>query len=139
MATTAICKSIPVNPTRLGKIQPVLHAPKGLVLAQLNFRSPYHLACRDRASTRTKNVHFLRSSFLRFTKRCITHEQRAKELNQKGVDDALEDFDEAVAKDTEKQQKAPWHRQGVDEPPVRKQRSAGAMTKGGRNYVATKE
>jgi hypothetical protein len=35
-----------------------------------------------------------------------------------------------VAEDQEKQQRAPWHRQGVDVAPVRRQRSAGAMTKG---------
>jgi hypothetical protein len=132
MATTAICKSIPINLTRFGNLQPVIHvhAPEALVSAQLNFRSAYHVARQEQVRLRIKEGR-LRSSSLQVFARHITHEQRAKELNQKGVDDALEDFDEAVAKDTEKQQKAPWHRQGVDEPPVRRQRSAGAMTKGG--------
>ena len=60
----------------------------------------------------------------------VSYEQKAKDLNQQGVDEALSEFDTAVAEDKEKQQRAPWHREGVDEAPVRKQRSAGAMTKG---------
>ena len=39
-------------------------------------------------------------------------------------------LDDAVAEETEKQTKAPWHREGSDIPPVARQRSAGAMVKG---------
>lgn len=63
--------------------------------------------------------------------RFVSHEQTAKDLNQQGVDEALSDFDHAVGEEKEKQTRAPWHRQGADTPPVRRQRSAGAMTKGG--------
>ncbi len=62
--------------------------------------------------------------------RSISNEQKAKDLNQQGVDEALSSFDSGVAEEKEKQVRTPWHREGVDEPPVRKQRSAGAMTKG---------
>ena len=55
-----------------------------------------------------------------------TYEQAARDLNQKGIDDQLAEFDDAK----EKQTKAPWHREGADTPPVERQRSAGAMTKG---------
>jgi hypothetical protein len=52
-------------------------------------------------------------------------------LNQQGIDEALADFDTAIAEEgKDKQQRAPWHRQGAQEPPVKRQRSAGAMTKG---------
>lgn len=38
----------------------------------------------------------------------------------------------AIGTDKEKQNKAPWHREGSDIPPVARQRSAGATTKGSR-------
>jgi hypothetical protein len=65
--------------------------------------------------------------------RSITYAQRAKDLNQQGIDDQLSDYDTAIADEKEKQTKAPWHREGADTPPVRRQRSAGAMTKGRRS------
>lgn len=65
-----------------------------------------------------------------FGVRFISHEQTARDLNQQGVDEALSDFDTAIEEEKEKQTRAPWHRQGADTPPVRRQRSAGAMTKG---------
>jgi hypothetical protein len=65
-----------------------------------------------------------------FGVRFISHEQTARDLNQQGVDEALSDFDNAVEEEKDKQTRAPWHRQGADTPPVRRQRSAGAMTKG---------
>ena len=37
---------------------------------------------------------------------------------------------EAIAQEKEKQTRAPWHREGSNKPPVARQRSAGAMTKG---------
>ncbi|KAL8746151.1 MAG: hypothetical protein Q9190_001786, partial [Brigantiaea leucoxantha] len=39
-------------------------------------------------------------------------------------------LDTAIAQEKEKQIKAPWHREGSNLPPVARQRSAGAMTKG---------
>ena len=58
--------------------------------------------------------------------RSSTHEQTARDLNQKGIDDQLLEFEDAK----EKQNKAPWHREGVDTAPVHRERSARPMTKG---------
>lgn len=61
---------------------------------------------------------------------CASHAQNAKDLNQKGVNEQVSKFDDAIAQEKEKQVRTPWHRQGANEPPVKRQRSAGAMTKG---------
>lgn len=73
-----------------------------------------------------------------FGARFVSHEQTAKDLNQRGVDEALSDFDTAIGQEKEKQIRTPWHRQGADTPPVRRQRSAGAMTKGKCTHHADK-
>jgi hypothetical protein len=39
-------------------------------------------------------------------------------------------IDNAVGEAKELQTRTPWHREGTDKPPVKRQRSAGAMTKG---------
>lgn len=62
--------------------------------------------------------------------RSITYAQKAKDLNQQGIDAQMSEYDTAIADEKEKQTRAPWHREGADTPPVRRQRSAGAMTKG---------
>ncbi|KAL8689862.1 MAG: hypothetical protein Q9218_004561 [Villophora microphyllina] len=54
----------------------------------------------------------------------------AKEPDQKSNDAQGSDLKEAIAQEKEKQAKAPWHREGSNLPPVARQRSAGAMTKG---------
>ncbi|KAL8729819.1 MAG: hypothetical protein Q9181_004865 [Wetmoreana brouardii] len=54
----------------------------------------------------------------------------AKELHQKSNDAQEYDLNEAIAQEKEKQTKAPWHREGSNIPPVARQRSASAMTKG---------
>lgn len=41
-------------------------------------------------------------------------------------------IEKAISAEKEKQNKAPWHREGSDMPPVARQRSAGAMVKGAR-------
>lgn len=54
----------------------------------------------------------------------------SKEPPQEG-DGAVEtDINQAIAQEKEKQTRAPWHREGSNKPPVARQRSAGAMTKG---------
>lgn len=45
-------------------------------------------------------------------------------------------MDDTIAQETEKQQRAPWHREGSNLPPVARQRSAGAMTKGMRFAIS---
>lgn len=56
-----------------------------------------------------------------------------REKEKKDDDRDNDDGPEAskrIGEEQEKQDRTPWHRQGADEPPVRKLRSAGAMTKG---------
>lgn len=54
----------------------------------------------------------------------------AKELHQKSDEAHKSDFEKSIAREKEKQTKAPWHREGSNVPPVARPRSAGAMTKG---------
>jgi hypothetical protein len=59
---------------------------------------------------------------------------RAKQLHQNSADDYEEDFnsqiDDVIGEAKELQARTPWHREGSDKPPVKRMRSAGAMTKG---------
>jgi hypothetical protein len=59
---------------------------------------------------------------------------KAKKLNQKGLDKQEDGFhsqiDNAIGEAKELQARTPWHREGADQPPVKRARSAGAMTKG---------
>ena len=64
------------------------------------------------------------------TQRSASYEQKAKDLNQKGINEQLSSFDDSIAQAKEKQARTPWHREGTDEPPVKRPRSASAMTKG---------
>lgn len=50
--------------------------------------------------------------------------------DQSNVDAQASNIDDAVAQKKEKQTRTPWHREGSNIPPVARQRSAGAMTKG---------
>ena len=68
-------------------------------------------------------------------RRHITSEARARSLHEKANADELSEPDAEVEHHKKRQQERPWHREGVDQPPVRRQRSAGAMTKG-RPYIA---
>ncbi|PMD62000.1 uncharacterized protein K444DRAFT_525583 [Hyaloscypha bicolor E] len=58
----------------------------------------------------------------------------AKELHQKSGDKHEDEFnsqiDDAIGQAKELQTRTPWHREGSDKPPVKRMRSAGAMTKG---------
>jgi len=58
----------------------------------------------------------------------------AKALNQKGLDDHENGFnkqlDGQMGEAEEKQVRSPWNREGSDKPPVKRLRSASAMTKG---------
>ncbi|KAF2493282.1 hypothetical protein BU16DRAFT_551205 [Lophium mytilinum] len=54
----------------------------------------------------------------------------AEQLNNKVTGEEQLDYDKRVAADKGKQIRTPWMREGSDQPPVARQRSAGAMTKG---------
>lgn len=79
------------------------------------------------------------------------YKAQAKELNRKGMELQEESrsdnggaegggkesrsssngyLDDEIGTAKEKQARTPWHREGPENPPVRKLRSAGAMTKG---------
>jgi len=61
--------------------------------------------------------------------------EKAKELNQKGADEQEGQLDRAIGQAKELQARTPWHREGSDTPPVKRNRSAGAMTKGWSYFV----
>lgn len=54
----------------------------------------------------------------------------ASELNNNITQEEKDDFARKLQEDKGKQIRTPWHREGSDIPPVARQRSAGAMTKG---------
>jgi hypothetical protein len=54
----------------------------------------------------------------------------ASELNNNITQEEKDDFARKLQEDKGKQIRTPWHREGSDLPPVARQRSAGAMTKG---------
>ena len=52
------------------------------------------------------------------------------QLNHNITQEEKDDFARKLQEDKGKQIRTPWHREGSDVPPVARQRSAGAMTKG---------
>ncbi len=80
----------------------------------------------QRPATSTPQISYIFQGY-----RAVSAEATARELSQQSVDELAEDVDEDnVAEAKDKQHKRPWMREGVDHAPVRRQRSAGAMTKG---------
>jgi hypothetical protein len=62
--------------------------------------------------------------------RLSSSDQKAKELNQQGIDNEMSKFDHDLEAEKEKQARKPWHRKGADQPPVAPAPSTGATTKG---------
>ena len=56
--------------------------------------------------------------------------KQSTELGNKGLDEDNDQLDYAIGEAKELQARTPWHREGTDRPPVKRPRSAGAMTKG---------
>lgn len=54
----------------------------------------------------------------------------AVELDHNVTQEEKDDYAKRLEEDKGKQIRTPWHREGSDTPPVARQRSAGAMTKG---------
>jgi hypothetical protein len=54
----------------------------------------------------------------------------AAELNENITQEEKDHFAKKLNEDKGKQIRTPWHREGSDVPPVARERSAGAMTKG---------
>lgn len=53
-----------------------------------------------------------------------------KDPSHKALNQEESHFEDSVAQEKDKQQRAPWHRECSNTPPVARPRSAGAMTKG---------
>ncbi|TGO65522.1 hypothetical protein BCON_0002g01070 [Botryotinia convoluta] len=94
---------------------------------------------RDRAASQLFTKQSPSSCLRTFTSTNIwreekSHTEKAKELSQKGLDKEEDWFnnqlDNAIGQQKEIQARTPWHREGADQPPVKRNRSAGAMTKG---------
>lgn len=65
-----------------------------------------------------------------FARSDSSHATPASELNNNITQEEKDHFAKKLQEDKGKQIRTPWHRQGSDIPPVARQRSAGAMTKG---------
>ncbi|KAL9581446.1 MAG: hypothetical protein Q9212_003894 [Teloschistes hypoglaucus] len=98
-------------------------------LAWLVARVPCHLDQLPTSyrSAPSSNAFFSHSARVRVEGRLTG---AAKELHQKSNGTHESDLNTAIAQEKEKQTRAPWHREGSNVPPVARQRSAGAMTKG---------
>lgn len=57
-----------------------------------------------------------------------TEEKKEKDEQEHSIKKGT--LDEAIGKAKEKQARTPWHREGSDQPPVKRDRQASAMTKG---------
>lgn len=117
---------------KLGKSQTLL-ATTTRRISHCSSRSYHHcqsnaVLSRHRLSPLSPKTYLY--TFQQVRVRNVSFAQQAKDLNQKGVDNQLHDYDAQIAEDKEKQRKAPWHREGSDKAPVHTQREAGAMTKG---------
>lgn len=62
--------------------------------------------------------------------RLLSSRERAKDLNQKGIDEELSKPHDVMEAEREKQVRTPWHREGVDAAPATSPRSATVMTEG---------
>ncbi|KAI9692398.1 MAG: hypothetical protein M1822_006629 [Bathelium mastoideum] len=97
---------------------------RGIARLSRNFNQPF----RTRQSTafcKVKNPVPQRESGS-----ISSYSQPASELNHDVGEEEIQHYDQLVAESKDKQIRTPWHRDGSDEPPVKRQRSAGAMTKG---------
>lgn len=61
------------------------------------------------------------------------------ELNHNITQEEKDHFAKKLKEDKSKQIRTPWHREGSDVPPVARQRSAGAMTKGMLLFTSVQE
>ncbi|KAH8600909.1 hypothetical protein B0O99DRAFT_589784 [Bisporella sp. PMI_857] len=105
-----------------------------LCTPRLFVRSPFHSPPVKPSSPKL----FLRHPSAKFSTssqiRKDNHAAKARELNQKGLEEQEGSFnkqiDNAVGQAQELQVRTPWHREGSDKPPVKRLRRASAMTKG---------
>jgi hypothetical protein len=72
----------------------------------------------------------LRAEAPKFRQYNNSNARPASELNNNITQEEKDHFAKKLQEDKGKQIRTPWHREGSDVPPVGRQRSAGAMTKG---------
>jgi hypothetical protein len=72
----------------------------------------------------------LRAEAPKFNEYNNSNARPASELNNNITQEEKDHFAKKLQEDKGKQIRTPWHREGSDVPPVARQRSAGAMTKG---------
>lgn len=84
----------------------------------------------SRAGRGVSPIQWQRRSFAVSTYRWSANSIPASELNENITQEEKDHFAKKLAEDKSKQMRRPWHREGSDTPPVARQRSAGAMTKG---------
>ena len=101
-------------------IQPILTPKSQLLYNYLPRLLPKVEVCRGRYATYLTNHRPHLSTSAQTRSWIQKREQTRRESTQ----------NHAVSQHKDKQAKAPWHREGSDMPPVARQRSAGAMTKG---------
>ncbi|KAK8195621.1 uncharacterized protein BKA78DRAFT_310259 [Phyllosticta capitalensis] len=94
-----------------------------------SLRIPGSYPCANRTYTATSTL-LLRQQATKDDVSPSSHSMPAVELNNNITREEEEDYERKVAEDKSKQIRTPWHREGSAEPPVARQRSAGAMTKG---------
>lgn len=59
-----------------------------------------------------------------------SHAQPAHKVSQRVTEEEEQHYEKMVEHSKASQLRSPWMREGSDQPPVARQRSAGAMTKG---------
>jgi hypothetical protein len=99
---------------------------------------PYNVSSLSAAGRTSLREVALPSDGLRYSQRGLRIIQAryasaattAQDLSQQAVDEELSEYEDGVAQQRNKQHKRPWHREGTDQPPINRLRSAGAMTKG---------
>lgn len=115
---------------------PLLLPSIGLSLAQLRSQAPIISTFRSRPQAHHLPLFGFSDRPFSGTRiwRKDEYAEQAKALNQKGQDKHEAGFgnqiDSAIGEAKELQARTPWHREGSDKPPVKRMRSAGAMTKG---------
>lgn len=111
------------------------------VIADLALRFYGSYSCRRSAGSKLRpNAASIQCS-LRVSRRPLTSAAlrrvparpealQSSKTDSKVTEEEATEFEKALAQDKDKQIRRPWHRDGSDQPPVSRGRSAGAMTKG---------
>jgi hypothetical protein len=131
-------------------MKPLRLLPKTIPVTTQSHIPILHIRDRPRASQQpcSFETHLAKTLSHRFStstklREQNEHTEKAKELSKKGLesqhmndDEFNSQIDNAIGEQKELQARTPWHREGADQPPVRRNRVAGAMTKGNTSMIA---